>query len=53
MIEVHSTERIDIEKIKTLNVSRILQTKDGINIDVGTSAYIVAKVINDSVTNAH
>ena len=53
MIEVNNNEKIDIEKIKTLNVSRILQTKNGINIDVGTSAYIVAKVINDSVTNTH
>lgn len=46
ILEVYSVEKIDIERIKNMNVSRIFQTKNGINIDVGSSAYITAQVIN-------
>ena len=53
MIEVKYPEKIDIEKIKTLNVSRIFQSKEGVNIDVGSSAYIVAQVINNNISNSH
>lgn len=46
MIEVNNIEKIDTEKISKLNVSRVALTKDGVNIDVGSSAYVVAQVIS-------
>ena len=49
MIEVNNFEKIDIERVNKMNASKIVQTKDGINIDVGSSAYIIARVINDKI----
>lgn len=46
MIEVHNIEKIDAEIISKLNVSKVALTKNGVNIDVGASAYIVSQVIS-------
>ena len=49
MITVNDFGLIDMEKVKNINVSKIFETKEGINVDVGSSAYIMAKAIDDSV----
>ena len=49
MIIVNDIKLMDIDKIKAINASKIFETKDGINIDVGTSAYIISKTINKDI----
>lgn len=49
IIETKEFDKIDFEKVKSLNSSRIFETKSGINIDVGSSAFILAKTINNDL----
>lgn len=38
-------ERVDVEKIQEININKITETKDGIDIECGASAYIIANRI--------
>ena len=45
-IYLKEPEKISIEKISELDLGRVSETKDGVSIEVGTSAYGIAKRIN-------
>lgn len=44
-IHLIDLEQVDIDKLQNLNIHKITETRDGINIECGASAYIIANRI--------
>ena len=44
-IHLNDLEKVDVEKIQNLNINKVTETKDGIDIECGASAYIIANRI--------
>lgn len=44
-VHLKDLEKVDIDKIQDLNINKINETKDGIDIECGASAYIIANRI--------
>ena len=45
-ITLNDLEKLDVNKIQALNIRRVSETKDGIDIECGSSAYMIQKRIN-------
>lgn len=46
---LHDLEKVNIDLIQQLNIDRISETKDGIDIECGSSAYIISKTIKELI----
>lgn len=44
-VHLNDLERVDVNKIQEMNINKIAETKDGIDIECGASAYIIANRI--------
>ena len=48
-IYLKDPEKISIEKIHDLQMGKVSETKDGLSFEIGTSAYSLAKKINNAI----
>lgn len=45
-IDLRDLEKLDVTKIQELHIRRVMETKNGIEIECGTSAYMLQKRVN-------
>ncbi len=49
--EIKDSESIDIEELSKLPIAKIYETKNGFSMELGSSSYIVAKMVSKRLTN--